>query len=230
VVCLLWSCRCAGCVAASRFFSLSPLGRGLGLGRCSPSVFIFSRHPGEPHKRGESRDPDPRCLVLAISRPGRLRGGRFDLLPKAESLFFACPKKSNPKKGHPRLALAGEAGQFVRGGRAFRRGSCPGEKESASLPIPLRAFSSTPHRRTGGPVDQELPADGSCRFAAHRIAAGRVAPASVHKAKRQSRGRQTSPLGGEFSTAVGKRSVSFPLPQWWESVALPLPRLGGRKA
>jgi len=34
------------------------------------------------------------------------------------------------------LALAGEAGQFVRGGRAFRRGSCPGEKESASLPIP----------------------------------------------------------------------------------------------
>jgi len=37
------------------------------------------------------------------------------------------------------LALAGFAGQFVRGGRAFRRGSCPGEKESASLPIPLRA-------------------------------------------------------------------------------------------
>jgi len=34
------------------------------------------------------------------------------------------------------LALAGETGQFVRGGRAFRRGFCPGEKESASLPIP----------------------------------------------------------------------------------------------
>ena len=61
-------------------------------------------------------------------------------------------KKSNPKKGHPHLALAGEAGQFVRGGRAFRWGSCPGEKGSASLPIPLRAFSSTPHRRTGGPT------------------------------------------------------------------------------
>jgi len=34
------------------------------------------------------------------------------------------------------LALAGEAGQSVRGGRAFRRGSCPDEKESASLPTP----------------------------------------------------------------------------------------------
>jgi len=70
------------------------------------------------------------------------------------------------------LALAGEAGQSVRGGRAFRRGSCPGEKESASLPIPLRAWSSTPHRRARGPWSQKTKrrADGSCSGAAHRAA------------------------------------------------------------
>ena len=51
------------------------------------------------------------------------------------------------------------------------------------MPIPLRAFSSTPHRRTGGPEGHKLKADGSCSCAAHRIAAGRVAPALVHKAK-----------------------------------------------
>jgi len=71
------------------------------------------------------------------------------------------------------LALAGEAGQFVRGGRAFRRGSCPGEKESASLPIsPCGAFSSTPHRRARGPEGQrpKRRADGSCSGAAHRAA------------------------------------------------------------
>ncbi|PMQ04953.1 hypothetical protein DyAD56_11380 [Dyella sp. AD56] len=82
-------------------------------------------------------------------------------------------KKSNPKKGHPHLALAGEAGQFVRGGRAFRRGSCPGEKGSASLPIPLRAFSSTPHRRTGGPKVKS--AEPKARAAELHIASGQVA-------------------------------------------------------
>ena|SRR6185312_6238867 len=39
-------------------------------------------------------------------------------------------------------------------GRAFRRGSCPGEKCAASLPHTLRAFSSEPHRRTGAPAEQ----------------------------------------------------------------------------
>jgi hypothetical protein len=36
---------------------------------------------------------------VAVLPPGcRLRGGRFTLLPEGESLFFAGPKKSNPKK------------------------------------------------------------------------------------------------------------------------------------
>ena len=42
-------------------------------------------------------------------------------------------------------------GKSVRRGRAFRQDSCPDEKGSTSLSIPLRAFSSTPHRRTGAP-------------------------------------------------------------------------------
>ena len=61
-------------------------------------------------------------------------------------------KKSNPKKGHPKCdALRAAPSETVREGRAFRQGSCPGEKELASLPIPLRAFSSpshSPHKGT----------------------------------------------------------------------------------
>ena len=61
-------------------------------------------------------------------------------------------KKSNPKKGHPKCgALRAAPSETVREGRAFRQGSCPGEKESASMPIPLRAFSSpshSPHKGT----------------------------------------------------------------------------------
>ena len=100
-------------------------------------------------------------------------GGRFDLLPEAESLFFACPKKSNPKKGHPHLALADEAGQSVRGGRAFRQGLLPWRKGIGVLPIPLRAFSSTPHRRTGGPTVKS--AEPKARAASLHIASWQVA-------------------------------------------------------
>src|SRR5579859_3763969 len=73
-------------------------------------------------------------LVLALSRPGRLRSGRSDLLPEAGSLSLACPRESNQREGHPIAALAGRAGQCVRVGRAFRRGSCPGEKCQGSFP------------------------------------------------------------------------------------------------
>jgi hypothetical protein len=51
--------------------------------------------------------------IVAMSPACRLRGGRFDCLPAAESLFFACSKKSNHRKGGnakdraPRVALAG---------------------------------------------------------------------------------------------------------------------------
>ncbi|ULU27356.1 hypothetical protein DYST_04311 [Dyella terrae] len=61
-------------------------------------------------------------------------------------------KKSNPKKGHPRLALAGEAGQFVRGGRAFRQGLLPWRKGigiPADSPAGLVVHPSPPHRGPG---------------------------------------------------------------------------------
>ncbi|RDD81561.1 hypothetical protein DVJ77_10305 [Dyella tabacisoli] len=48
----------------------------------------------------------------------------FDLLPEAESLFFACSKKSNQKKEHPGASPYG----LVRVGRAFRQGFLPWRK------------------------------------------------------------------------------------------------------
>jgi hypothetical protein len=61
---------------------------------------------------------------------------------RAESLFFACPKKSNPKKGHPEGALCGRRARKVRGGITgfFDRASCPDEKLAGVLPATLRAF------------------------------------------------------------------------------------------
>ena len=80
------------------------------------------------------------------------------------------------------MALAGKAGQYVRGGRAFRQGILPWRKGIGVLPIPLRAFSSTPHRRTGGPKVKS--AEPTARAAELHIAlAGRVAPVLVLKAK-----------------------------------------------
>jgi len=42
-------------------------------------------------------------------------------------------------------------GKSVSRGRAFRPGSCPGEKESTSCRLPLRGLSTPSHRRTGAP-------------------------------------------------------------------------------
>src|SRR5579859_861316 len=70
------------------------------------------------------------------------RPGHFSLLAQ---------RKVTKRNGTPIAALAGEAGQCVRVGRAFRRGSCPGEKESASMPIPLRACRPPLTAAQGGP-------------------------------------------------------------------------------
>src|SRR5579859_1880048 len=63
------------------------------------------------------------------------RPGHFSLLAQ---------RKVTKRNGTPIAALAGEAGQCVRVGRAFRRGSCPGEKESASCRFPLRGLLVRP--------------------------------------------------------------------------------------
>jgi len=59
-------------------------------------------------------------------------------------------EKGTPVRRPPGILPSG----CVSLGRAFRRGSCPGEKCAASLPHSLRAFSSEPHRRTGAPAEQ----------------------------------------------------------------------------
>jgi hypothetical protein len=65
----------------------------------------------------------------------------FTLLRSARYFSFACPKEKYPRENDTPLGACGASrpGKSVRWGRAFRQDSCPDEKESASLPIPLRA-------------------------------------------------------------------------------------------
>ncbi len=111
-------------------------------------------------------DKDCRCFGCILPYRDRARLPRASaLLPEAGSLFFACSKKSNQKKEPPAWRWPGlRPSQSVRGGRAFRPGSCPDEKCPTSL-------SGTP----AGPARPPLTApqglvEGSCRCAAHRVA------------------------------------------------------------
>ncbi|ULU24821.1 hypothetical protein DYST_01741 [Dyella terrae] len=82
-------------------------------------------------------------------------------------------KKSNPKKGHPRLALAGEAGQFVRGGRAFRQGFLPWRKGIGILADPtagLLVHPSPPHRGPEGQRPKRTARAASLYIAARQVA------------------------------------------------------------
>ena len=62
-------------------------------------------------------------------------------LRRPSYFLFVWPKRKLTKeKGHPAWRLPGILpGKFVSRARAFRQDSCPGEKASASLPMPLRA-------------------------------------------------------------------------------------------
>jgi hypothetical protein len=76
------------------------------------------------------------------------------LFGKAGSLFFACPKKSNQKKGPPDDAPSGPLALQVRGRVAgfFDRASCPGEKLAGIHAGHPAGYSSTrPPRHTGTP-------------------------------------------------------------------------------
>ncbi len=58
--------------------------------------------------------------------------------------LLLAQEKVTKEKGTPIAALSGYAGQSVRVGRAFRRGSCPDEKCRASCPAPLRGLIVRP--------------------------------------------------------------------------------------
>jgi hypothetical protein len=73
-----------------------------------------------------------------------------DRLPTAGYFSLRGQRKVTKRDATPAWRLPGqESGKSVRVGQAFRRGSCPDEKGSTSLSIPLRAWSSNPHHRTG---------------------------------------------------------------------------------
>ncbi len=108
------------------------------------------------------------ALVLDLVCRDRARLRRaFDLLPEAESLSLCVAKEKVTKdKGHPGASPFG----CVRAGRAFRQGSCPGEKDSASVPSPLRALSPSPHRRTGAPdVKSRVKINGNVKGGSVRL-------------------------------------------------------------
>src|SRR5579859_3103710 len=85
--------------------------------------------------------------------------------------LLLAQEKVTKEKGTPVAALADEAGQCVRVGRAFRRGSCPDEKESASCRFPLRGLIVRPSPPLKGAQHQELKA----RAASRHIASWRCA-------------------------------------------------------
>jgi len=80
------------------------------------------------------------------------------------------------------LALAGEAGQSVRGGRAFRRGILPRRKVPGVLPgTPAGPALHPPAASYGDPEGQKLQAHGSCRYATHRVGGARCSSLSVRR-------------------------------------------------
>ncbi|ULU26218.1 hypothetical protein DYST_03163 [Dyella terrae] len=138
-----------------RAFAPSPFrGEGWGEGSTSPHAFIFSRHPGVPHKRGQGPGSSFCIAWLSRNRDLARRQRAFALLPEAESLSLACPRESNQREGHPHLALAGCAGQYVRGRRAFRQGLLPWRKGIGIHADPPCGPSRPPLTAAQGPEGQ----------------------------------------------------------------------------
>ncbi len=198
-------------------------------GGCSPHGFIFSRHPGAPRKRGQgpgsssgiawlSRDRDLAAYAAGVPTSCR-RPGHFLLLAQ---------EKVTKEKGPPESAPSGLRPPGTRSGSGLFDGApAPTKRNRHPCRFPCGPDLHPPAASYGArkiKSDSRRLVQRSCT--SHR--GGLRCSCSRCTKSRQK--RKATPLGGEFSTAVGKRSACFPLPQWWESVALPLPRLGGRKA
>src|SRR6185437_8901745 len=106
---------------------------------------------GEPDRlRGDAMSSVsllPRGCRPAVGVSAPCRGPSHFLLRAQEKV---TKEKGTPARRSPSILPC----ESVSLGRAFRRGSCPGEKCAASLPHTLRAFSSESHRRTGAPAEQ----------------------------------------------------------------------------
>ena len=82
------------------------------------------------------------------------RTALVSLAAASESLFFACAKKSNPKKAHP-VGRARRVAPGPRVPRGFSTGHpCPVEKRAASCRAPDGPDPRNPSR-PGAPVDQD---------------------------------------------------------------------------
>ena len=149
--------------------------------------------------------------------PSCRRSGHFSLLAQ---------RKVTQRKGTPVASPADKAGRSVSVGRAFRRGSCPDEKESASCRFPLRGLIVRPSPPLKGA--RRSKASSQSRRLVPLLGTSRRGRAL--RVRHKVTGRNGSPLGGEFFTAVGKRSVRLAQPQGWESMAPTLSCLRGGKA
>jgi hypothetical protein len=84
-------------------------------------------------------------------------------------LSLACPRESNQREGHPAWRLPSlQLGKSVRGGRAFRQGSCPDEKGSASCRSPCGPVRPPLTAAQGPQKSNAEPKARAARCAAHR--------------------------------------------------------------
>jgi len=107
------------------------------------------------------------CVPTSCRRPGHF--------------LLLAQEKVTKEKGPPDEAPIGlKPDRFAVGWRAFRRGILPRRKVPGVLPGTPAGPDLHPSAASyGDPEDQELRADGSCRCAAHRVAAGGGAHALV---------------------------------------------------
>ena len=120
--------------------------------------------------------PGSACSLRCLKQRARAFGQPFGL---PESLFFAWPKKSNQKKGHPSSApFAHPCAKGSRESVGVRGQAVPGlsRTSAASLRPPLRADPRTPAAPPGTPGRARAPArkseSRSRSRSSHRVGPG----------------------------------------------------------
>jgi len=147
------------------------------------SCLIASKEPS-PLRRQGSSDFGFGLQLLRLRDLAAYAAGVPTSCRRPGYFLLLAQEKVTKEKGTPIAALAGEAGQCVRVGRAFRRGSCPGEKCQGSLP-------GTP----AGPVVRPSPPLKGVRRSKAQSPEPKARAASLHIALMNQRSVRT---GGPF--------------------------------
>ncbi|ULU25132.1 hypothetical protein DYST_02055 [Dyella terrae] len=141
------------------------------------SCLTTSKEPS-PLRRQGSSDFALGCRVVAI---WLACGGLSTSCRRPSHFSLLAQRKVTQRKGPPDESPIGlKPDRYAVGFRAFRRGSCPGEKWLASVPATPAGPSLHPPAASYGArkIKSTKP---TARAAAHRIAVGRVVPTLVRK-------------------------------------------------